>query len=144
MGKTGTDRGVQPPVPKGTGPTAVPQLVKRLQELADAEERVTLDQLTKEIGAQGHAPLLMVVAVLMVLPIGMIPGLGGALGAIAALIGLNMLLGRDGLWLPSFLARREIAAQRISATARRIRPAADWTSRHLHSRWESLYGARFL
>jgi len=125
-----------------TGPSAVPRLVKRLRDLAKGRETVSLGDITHEIGAQGHAPLLMIVAILMILPIGMIPGVGGALGALVSIIGLQMLLGRDGVWLPRFLARRNIAAHRVATTAERILPAAEWVRRHLHPRWEAVSSGR--
>ncbi|WP_245964232.1 exopolysaccharide biosynthesis protein [Roseovarius spongiae] len=118
----------------------MPRLLKRLETMARGEESVALERLTREIGAQGHAPLLMVVAALMILPIGMIPGIGGALGAVVALIGLQMLLGRTGVWMPAFLGRRRIPAARVRSLCERMRPAAEWLRRHLHPRWESLSG----
>lgn len=121
-----------------TGPEAVPRLVQRLHKVAQDVETVSLGHLAKEIGAQGHAPLLMVVAILMILPIGMIPGIGGALGILVAIIGFQMLLGRQGVWLPKFLARREILASHICSLTHRIRPAAGWIRRHLHPRWAIL------
>lgn len=121
-----------------TGPQAVPHLLHRLAEMTRGEETVTIARLTQEIGAQGHAPLLMIVAVLMVLPTGMIPGIGGTLGALAAIIGLQMLLGRNGIWLPAILGHRRISAARIRSLSESIRPAADWIRRHLHPRCEIL------
>lgn len=125
-----------------TGPAAVPRLARRIEDVARDKESVTLDRLVREIGAQGHAPLLMTVALFLILPIGMIPGIGGALGTLMAIIGLQMLLGRNGVWMPAFLGRRRISAGRIRTLARRIRPAADWIRRHLRPRWEALSGGR--
>ncbi|NDV49317.1 exopolysaccharide biosynthesis protein [Salipiger sp. PrR003] len=122
------------------GPEAVPRLVERLRGLAESQDTVTLQSLAKEIGAQGHAPLLLIVATFLILPIGMIPGIGGALGAIRAVIGLQMLLGRTGLWVPPFLGKREIQARRVKAVAHKVRPVADWLRWHLHPRWERLSG----
>ena len=80
----------------------------------------------------------MFVAILMILPIGMIPGIGGALGALVAIIDIQILLGKQGVWMPGFLARREISASHICSLTHRIRPAADWIRRHLRPRWEIL------
>ena len=72
-------RGADPnKAPKG--PQTVPRIVQRMQELSRDEETVSMGHLTREIGAQGHAPLLMLVAIFMILPIGMIPGIGGRSG----------------------------------------------------------------
>lgn len=120
------------------GPEALPWLIDRLHALARGRDTVSLDDIAKTIGAQGHAPLLMVASVIMVLPVGMVPGVGGALGALVALIGLNMLAGGDSLRLPRALGRREIPADRLRRTAERIKPVAVWLKRHLHVRMEYL------
>ncbi|WP_172331529.1 exopolysaccharide biosynthesis protein [Mangrovicoccus sp. HB161399] len=125
-----------------TGPEAVPELVDRLDRLAGERKEVSMGRLIEEIGAQGHAPLLMVVALLMILPLGMVPGIGGALGAIAAAIGLQMLLGRGSVWAPGFLRRRTLPADRLKGAARRLRPASRWMRRHLHVRFEALSAGR--
>lgn len=120
------------------GPQTVPRIVRRMQELSRDEGTVSMGHLTREIGAQGHAPLLMLVAIFMILPIGMIPGIGGALGIIVALIGVQMLRGRKGLWIPHFVQRREISADRVQRSTRRLQPLTDWIGQHLQPRWESL------
>lgn len=121
-----------------SGPRAVPLLVDRLHDLADECDEVTIDMLMRQIGTQGHAPLLMIVSLLMVLPTGLIPGVGGALGAIVAGIGVQMLLGHGRFWLPGFLSRRGISAERVRKLADRIHPASMWLRRHLHRRMEPL------
>ena len=125
-----------------SGPEAVPALVDRLKALADGSETVSFAELNRTIGAQGHAPLLMVVSIFMVLPIGMIPGIGGALGAIVALIGVQMLLGREGIGLPDLFGRRTLSAERLRRVAVRIRPIADWLRKRLRPRWSALAEGR--
>ncbi|GGG72344.1 hypothetical protein GCM10011415_20470 [Salipiger pallidus] len=125
-----------------SGPEAVPALVERLHKLADGAETVSFAELNRTIGAQGHAPLLMVVSIFMILPIGMIPGIGGALGAIVALIGLQMLLGREGIGLPAVFGRRTLSAERLCRAADRIRPVADWLRKRLRPRWSALAEGR--
>jgi|SRR6056297_3152164 len=124
--------------PVADGPNAMPELVDRLHALVRDKDRVTIHAIAATIGAQGHAPLLMVAALLMILPVGMVPGVGGALGALVALIGVHMLIGRRSIWIPAILGRREIEADKVRRTAGRIRPAMVWLRRHLHIRMEHL------
>lgn len=113
-------------------------LIDRLDDLAEGKESVTLGEVVDEIGAQGHAPLLMVIALLMILPLGMIPGVGGALGLIVALIGAHMLIGRDRLALPRFVTRRSVSADYLSRLLTRIRPAAWQISKRMKVRYVTL------
>lgn len=127
------------PGPDATGgPEAVPILIDRLRRLARSDDEITLGDLVDAFGAQGHAPLLMIVAVLMILPIGMIPGVGGALGLLAAAIGVQMIVGRKGVWLPRFVRRRGVSAARVGAIADRVRPVSGFLARHLVERMEWL------
>lgn len=129
-------------VASGPGPDAVPELVDRLQKLGRSGEEVTVGDLVEAFGAQGHAPLLMVVALLMIVPIGMIPGIGGALGLLAAAIGVQMIAGREGVWLPGFLRRRGISSRRVCAVADRVGPVSTFLARHLQERMERLAAGR--
>lgn len=123
------------------GPKALPRMVTRLRDLARdgaSDDCISIGHLARTIGAQGHAPLLMVVALFMILPVGMIPGIGGALGVLVAVIGLQILRGRRGVWLPGFIARREIPASHIARAADRIEPFANWLRHRLCVRWEAV------
>ena len=114
----------------------------RLDGLTRDCERVRFGDIVSTIGAQGHAPLLLVAAVLMILPIGMVPGVGGALGLLVAVIGAQMLRGHRGIWLPEFIARRSLPADRLSSGIGWICPAMAWLRRHLHIRMEYISSSR--
>ncbi|MDW4496464.1 exopolysaccharide biosynthesis protein [Sulfitobacter sp. D35] len=120
----------------GPGPHAMPGLVDRLDDLAAGADEVTIGDLVRTFGAQGHAPLLLVAAVLMILPVGMLPGVGGALGLVIAAIGLQMLRGKRGIWLPQFIARRTLPASQVEVITDRLRPGAAWLRRRLKIRAE--------
>lgn len=120
------------------GPQAVPRAVDRLRRLGTRERDITLGDLVDAFGAQGHAPLLLIVSVLMIVPVGMIPGVGGALGLMAAAIGAQMIAGRDGVWLPRALRRRSVSAARVNGIADRIHPVSVALARVLRSRWHWL------
>ncbi len=143
MSQTATDSatagsGRTPP----SGPKAVPAMVDRLRELAQDRDQVSFDELVQTMGQQGNAPLLMVCALLMISPIGMIPGVGGALGVVVAIVGLQILLRQTSIDLPHFIGKRCIPARHIRKTADKIRPAADFLRKFLHVRLTSLAEGR--
>lgn len=120
----------------------MPQLLDRLERLTRNREQVRFGDIVTTIGAQGHAPLLLVAALLMILPIGMVPGIGGALGLLVAVIGAQMLRGHRGIWLPGFIRRRNVPADRLSTGIRWLRPKMGWLRRRLHIRLEFLSNSR--
>lgn len=128
--------------PRIEGPEAMPALVDRLRGLCEDRETVSFGLLAQTIGSQGHAPLLLVAAIFMVLPIGMIPGVGGALGVLVAAVGLQMFLNRKGVFLPRFFAKRELPADKICALADKIQPVFEWLRDRMAIRWEILSRGR--
>jgi hypothetical protein len=139
---TGTDeRGSTVDVAR-PGPNAVPRNVDRLRQLAERETDVTVGDLIGAFGASGHAPLLMIVSGLMIVPVGMIPGVGGALGLLAAAIGAQMIAGRDGVWVPRFVRRRSVSGARVTALADKVYPVSVFLARRLDARWEWLAAGR--
>lgn len=120
--------------PLGHGPQAVPRAVDRLHALAARKTDITVGDLIDAFGAQGHAPLLMIVSVLMIVPVGMIPGVGGALGLLSAAIGTQMIAGRDGVWMPGRVRRRSVSASRVQAIAARVYPVSLFLARRLDAR----------
>ncbi|MEC7764045.1 MAG: exopolysaccharide biosynthesis protein [Pseudomonadota bacterium] len=124
------------------GPEAMPVLVDRLISLTEGRECISMDLLARTIGAQGHAPLLLVAAIFMVLPTGLIPGIGGALGLLVAIIGLQMITKREGVFLPKFIGKRELPADKVRALVERVRPGAEWMRHRLRIRWELLSRGR--
>lgn len=124
------------------GPHAVPGAVDRLRKLGARDGDVTLGDLIDAFGAQGHAPLLLIVSVLMVVPVGMIPGIGGALGLLAAAIGVQMIAGRAGVWMPRPLRQRSVSAARVRSIADRLYPISIFLARCLAARWQWLAAGR--
>lgn len=125
-----------------SGPQAVPRAVVRLRRLAEPETTITIGDLIDAFGASGHAPLLMIVSVLIIVPIGMIPGVGGALGLLAAAIGLQMVAGRAGVWMPKSVRARSVSGARVTAIADRVYPVSVFLARHLNVRWVWLAAGR--
>lgn len=118
-----------------SGPQAVPRAVVRLRRLAERETTITPGDLIDAFGASGHTLLRMIVSVLMIVPIGVIPGVGGALGLLAAAIGLQMVAGRSGVWMPKTVRARSVSAARVTTIADRVYPVSVFSAQHLDARW---------
>lgn len=93
-----------------------------LAALTRTNPQVTLGAVIDCIGTRGFGPLLMVLSVFLILPVGMIPGVPGAVGIITAMIGGLLLVGASRLTLPARLERLSFGARHLHAAVERARP----------------------
>lgn len=113
-------------------------MVDALESLAEDRHSVLFGEVADVLGRRGHGPLLFVLSAFLILPVGMIPGVGGALGILMAVVGVEMLRGRRGIWLPGFLRKRSLPAARIAGAAARMRGPVERIARILKPRFTSL------
>jgi hypothetical protein len=70
-------------------------------------ERITVAQLLEPLRRRAFGFLLLLLAVPNFIPVPL--GIGGVMGVLVAALGLEMLIGLEGPWIPAFLARRTIS-----------------------------------
>ena len=101
----------------------------------DHEDAVTLDEILTRIGQRSFAATLLVIGLLMVSPLSAIPFLPSLIAVVILLIAGQAIIGRHHLWLPEFLTRRRISADKLRlALDTLVRPAA-WIDRRRSGRW---------
>lgn len=61
----------------------------------------------------GRSGRLLVPALIVVTPLSAIPGLSSIIGLSIALIAVQMVFGRDHVWLPDWIMQRRVARQRL-------------------------------
>ena len=113
---------------------AVVTIVDMLDDLAETRAQVSFGEIVDTLGAQGFGPLLLALAALLILPIGMIPGVGGVVGLATAAIGVQILRGRSGLWLPGPLRRRTLPSAHLKRACQVLRPRMLWLRQRLRPR----------
>ncbi|MGY6634010.1 MAG: exopolysaccharide biosynthesis protein [Alkalilacustris sp.] len=92
-----------------------PDLLEILDSLRDLPEdgRVSVGDVLDQLGVRSFAPVLMLVSLLLVSPLSGIPGTPTVSALLLGLIVVQMLLGRDALWLPGFLRSVTVPAGRL-------------------------------
>ena len=107
-----------------SGPTPlgpVQDIVARLDDTAKGRVRVTLRDVVEAFGRRSFLPMLMVPALLVVSPLSGIPLFSTVCGLTIALIAGQMLWpGRDHLWLPERLMRRNVSGARARQAVARL------------------------
>jgi hypothetical protein len=127
-------------------PTTVPapdslgEILDRFDELARHEPRVAVADMVDAVGARSYGPFLIVPALIELSPVGGVPGVPTALAALVALFAVQMVLGRRRLWIPAWLERQGLRAQRLSKIVAAVRPMAQRMDRWFHGRLRVLTG----
>lgn len=108
------------------------------------QEQVTLGDMLQAAGGRSFGPLLVVIGLVIVSPLGGIPGMATAGGAISLLASVQLLLGRRHFWLPGWLLRRSVRADRFHGGLRRLRRPAGWIDRLLRPRLRPMLHAPWI
>lgn len=113
---------------RASNPHALGSLLDRLGDLTGGG-RVHISDLMASLGQTSFIPLLVLPAIIVVSPLSIIPTLPTICGLMIALIAMQMLMGRDHLWLPQFILRRSVNSDQLRAALHRIRKPAGWIDR---------------
>lgn len=102
----------------------VSALLEKLIAQADTQDRLSIDDLLKSFRGRANAPLLFLLAILL-MTIGGLPLVAPLLGGMIALIAVQGVLGKR-LWIPRWLRRRDMAAGKA---ARLLKKAVPWVKK---------------
>ncbi|MFN4271604.1 MAG: exopolysaccharide biosynthesis protein [Aliihoeflea sp.] len=109
-------------------PEDLSDVLDQLEDAGDGET-VSVGDIVKEIGGDAFGPLLLVPALFLVTPVSGVPGMPSIGSLLISLIAIQIVLGRDTLWLPGFLRRREMKKQRLDKALSWLRKPAGWIDR---------------
>jgi hypothetical protein len=113
-----------------------PPLTDVLETLADAggDERVTIGEILDAFGDRSLAAILLVPALLAASPISGIPGVPTITGIIFALIVVQMLMGRDSVWVPQAIANRGVSRGKMDKAVNFLRKPVGWVDKVMKPR----------
>ncbi|MCC5971201.1 MAG: exopolysaccharide biosynthesis protein [Pararhodobacter sp.] len=113
-----------------------PSLTEVLDQLdnAGSDEEVSVGEILDEVGDRSLAPILLVPAMITASPISGIPGVPTITGIVVGLIVVQMLMGRDTLWVPQFLSRRSVAKSKMDKAVKFLRKPVGWLDRLMKPR----------
>ncbi|HRX82125.1 MAG TPA: exopolysaccharide biosynthesis protein, partial [Pirellulaceae bacterium] len=94
------------------------ELTDVMDQLVDNTEgeTITLDELFQSLDSRSYGPLLLVVGLIAISPIGGIPGMSLVTGSLIMILCLQMMMGRSHPWLPERLMSIEFPRERLERT----------------------------
>lgn len=124
-------------------PKNVGEILDRIEEIAD-EGDVSLGHVAETLGHRAHGPFLMIPAMIDISPVGSIPGLPSVLAVVIVITAAQLLFGGKHLWLPGFLARRSISAEKAKKATGKLRGVARLLDMWFHGRLPALTRGPFV
>ena len=98
---------------------ALEDVVDEAIESAHGGAEIHLKDLLDDFGTRSFGPILVIVSLVIISPVGSIPGLPIALGAVVVLLAVQIVFGRDHPWIPERM--RKIGFSREKAEEARDR-----------------------
>lgn len=119
-------------------------LASLVDSIADSKDgngdSVTIGEILDKFDSRSFGPLLLIPALIAVAPTGMIPGMSMITGTIIILVSLQMIAGRNHVWLPSRMESFSMPRARVGQVADAVKSWAQWIDKWLAVRWQLLSG----
>ncbi|WP_071796874.1 exopolysaccharide biosynthesis protein [Natronohydrobacter thiooxidans] len=101
------------------------EIVDQLREV-DQKKTPSVQDFVEELGSASFGAMLLVPSLIVASPASGIPGLPTVAGLIIALISIQMVFGRDHVWLPDWIMRRKLDGDRLNRALDVMRRPLDW------------------
>ncbi|HJT97207.1 MAG TPA: exopolysaccharide biosynthesis protein [Rhodanobacteraceae bacterium] len=101
-----------------------------------AGDEITLGDFLDPLGERAFGFLILILALPNFIPVPI--GVGGVMGVLVVLVGLQMLIGFEQPWLPRALKRRGLKRDSLRRFIKRMTPVLRWLERVCRPRLEAL------
>ena len=115
-------------------PESVEDVIGELDELAAHQDEVCIADVLDDFGKRSFGPIIMMLALIELTPIGAIPGLPTAIATLIALVAIQLVFGKDHIWMPQFVQRRSVGAKKLHKAVGKLRGVAHWLDEHSRDR----------
>lgn len=124
---------------------STPEPTNALSDVLDEVEQsisgneVSVDNLVDALGHSSFAALMLVFSLISSSPASAIPGMTAAVAVLVFVLVLQMMAGRESVWLPHFLTRRQLSTERLCKGISWLRKPVNFVERFLQPRLTVLF-----
>lgn len=115
-------------------PRPLQSLLKKVDEAADGED-TNFKDIIEAFGDRAFGPVMALCGLILLTPLGAIPGVPLAIFIVISSFALQILLGRKHPWLPGSLARIKLSQSQLETTKKVVRPWLKRIDGLLRPRW---------
>ena len=109
-------------------------ILDELDGLAGDEADVSVGDVLDRTGHRSQGIFLLLPGLIGVSPLGAIPTLPSLMGLIVLILAVQIVFGRDSMWMPAPLRDRAVSNDRLKKAVGKMRGTAEWIDRHFGSR----------
>ena len=121
-------------------PKTVCGILDRLTDIGDRNDRATIGDIVESFGSRSYGPMLLVPALIGISPVGGIPGVPSFLALTLLLIAVQMVFGKDHLWLPGILKDRSVDGEKLANAAEDMEGVGTFMDKIFYGRLEMFTG----
>ncbi|MGJ3263092.1 MAG: exopolysaccharide biosynthesis protein [Salinarimonas sp.] len=112
---------------------ALSDVLDQLERTAH-DDSITIEEVVAHLGPKSFAALMLVFSLISTSPASAIPGITATVAVIVFILAVQMMLGRDCVWLPDFVTRRRMSTQKLCKGVAWMRPPVRFVERFLGAR----------
>lgn len=112
---------------------ALSDVLDQLEQSASGDS-IPVQEVVRHLGRRSFASLMLVFSLISTSPASAIPGITATVAAIVFILVVQMLAGRDCVWLPDFINRRRMSTAKLCKGIGWLRKPVRFTERFLKAR----------
>jgi hypothetical protein len=117
---------------------ALSELLDHLEESANGES-ISVEDVIEKLGHKSFASLMLVFSLISTSPASAIPGITATVAGIVFILVVQMIIGRESVWLPAFITRRRMSTAKLCKGIAWLRPPVHFAERFLKARFTVLF-----
>lgn len=117
---------------------ALSDVLDQLEGSLDGPD-VSVGHIVDQLGRASFASVMLIFSLISTSPASAIPGVTAAVAMLVLMLIVQMMAGREAVWLPDVLSRKRLDAQKVEAGVRWVRRPVEWLERFLRPRLTFLF-----
>lgn len=112
---------------------ALSDVLDQLEDVA-RDDSIRVGEVVEHLGRKSFASLMLIFALISTSPASGIPGITATVAFLVFILAVQMIVGRDCVWLPSFVAKRSMSTEKLCKGVGWLRKPVHFVERFLRPR----------
>lgn len=118
-------------------PRALSEVLDALESTVKGDS-IAIRDVVETLGGKSFASLMLVFSLISTSPASAIPGITAIVACMIFILVVQMIFGRKSVWLPDFITRRHMSADKLCRGIGWLRRPVHFVERFLKARWTFL------